>query len=67
MNKQTGSDQVPEPSVEGSPPRTSGIQEQPAPEFEARSEPLKSNYNSTFIVLVLSIAAILAVILLIWS
>jgi hypothetical protein len=31
-----------------------------------RSTPLKSTYDSTFIVLVLSIAAILAIILVLW-
>jgi hypothetical protein len=34
---------------------------------EDRSEPLTSDYNSTFIILVLSIAAIFAVVLLVWA
>lgn len=40
--------------------------EQPA-DFEGRSRPLTSDYNSVFIILILSIAAILAVILLVWA
>ncbi len=66
MKRPTGSDKVREgalPTVQSGVPE---IHEAETPEPGARSNPLKSTYNSTFIILVLAIAVILAVILLVW-
>lgn len=55
--------ELPRPGKESSDVR---IHEEEATEMQARSDPLKSTFNSTFIVLVLSIAIILALILVFW-
>lgn len=47
-------------------PRFYMIRKEQTTDVEARSIPLRNTYNSTFIVLVISIAAILAVILVFW-
>lgn len=66
MKKQADSLEVRAGPLESSPSGAPEIRVRPAMADEARSNPLKSTYDSTFIVLVLSIAAILAVILWVW-
>ncbi|MBI2949187.1 MAG: hypothetical protein HYY23_16220 [Verrucomicrobia bacterium] len=67
MKNQTGSDKVRERALSTFLSGVCKMRKEPAVDLDARSKPLTSHYNSTFVVLVLAIAAILAVILLIWA
>ena len=66
MKNQPARDEVREDPRRGLKSGVTKNQDGQANEVQARSDPLKSNYNSTFIILVLSIAAILAFILIFW-
>lgn len=66
MKNLPGSDNVRERPIPSLLSRLFKIRKEQTTDSEGRSKPLTSDYNSTFIVLVLSIAVILAVILLVW-
>ena len=66
MKQQNDNGEVRERPRENLPSGANEPRAEPAIADRTRSDPLKSTYDSTFIVLVLSIAAILAVVLWVW-
>jgi len=67
MKNQTGNDEVMATPIRSLWMRLFKIRKEQPADMEGRSRPLTSDYNSIFIILILSIAAILAVILLVWA
>jgi hypothetical protein len=66
MNRQTAHDEIAATPIGTLWMRLFKIGRKEPADSENRAEPLTNDYNSTFIIVVLSIAAILAVILLLW-
>ncbi|MDA1273099.1 MAG: hypothetical protein O2960_03460 [Verrucomicrobia bacterium] len=67
MKNQNGNDEIAATPIRKLRMRFFKIGKERPADLEGRSRPLTSDYNSIFVVLVLSIAAILAVILLVWA
>lgn len=66
MKNQNTTDSVRAPPLPAPESAVVKIRTEQSAELDTRSKPLESTYNSTFIIVVLSIAVILAIILLIW-